>query len=256
MLIRISLIVAILAGLAAAGISFIPVKNKIEQIKNERNDWHQKFTTTDADLRKTRTELANTKKELDSTKTELASTQEQRDRAVDEAEKQVKRATQLNDELIKTKKEREDAQAELAAWKALGIPVNQVKDVIALAKQLQIEQEESLLVIKKLQQDKARLTNEIARLVGPGELKVPLPAKLRGSVVVADPKWDFVVLDVGEDEGVLEYGELLVNRNGRLVAKVIVRAVQKGRSIANVMPGWKLGDVLEGDQVIPAYPAS
>ena len=24
--------------------------------------------------------------------------------------------------------------------------------------------------------------------------------------------------------------------------------------IANVLPGWKLGDVLEGDQVIPAYP--
>jgi hypothetical protein len=73
---------------------------------------------------------------------------------------------------------------------------------------------------------------------------------------VADPKWDFVVLSVGEDQGVLEDGELLVNRNGRLVAKVRVRSVQKDRSIANVMPGWKLGDVVEGDAVIPAYPAS
>jgi len=49
---------------------------------------------------------------------------------------------------------------------------------------------------------------------------------------------------------------LLVSRDGRLVAKVIISDVQKGRCIANVMPGWKLTDVLEGDQVIPAHPES
>jgi hypothetical protein len=30
--------------------------------------------------------------------------------------------------------------------------------------------------------------------------------------------------------------------------------VQKERSIANVMPGWQLGEIMEGDQVIPAHP--
>jgi hypothetical protein len=55
---------------------------------------------------------------------------------------------------------------------------------------------------------------------------------------------------------VLERGELLVNRNGRLVAKVVVRSVQKDRCIANVLPGWELGEVMEGDLVIPAHPAS
>ena len=85
---------------------------------------------------------------------------------------------------------------------------------------------------------------------------VPLPATLRGKVLVTDPKWNFVVLNVGEDQGVLERGEMLVNRNGRLVAKVVVRSVQKDRCIANVMPGWELGEVMEGDLVIPAHPAS
>jgi acyl-CoA thioesterase len=65
-----------------------------------------------------------------------------------------------------------------------------------------------------------------------------------------------VIINVGQDQGVLEHGELLVNRNGKLVAKVRVRSVQKDRSIANVMPGWQLGEVMEGDQVIPAHPAS
>ena len=70
---------------------------------------------------------------------------------------------------------------------------------------------------------------------------MPLPAGLKGKVLVADPKWNFVVLNVGEDQGVLERGELLVNRNGKLVAKVVVRSVQKDRCIANVLPGWELG---------------
>jgi hypothetical protein len=49
----------------------------------------------------------------------------------------------------------------------------------------------------------------------------------------------------------LENGVMLVNRNGRLVAKVRIRSLQSDRCIANVLSNWKLGDVMEGDQVIP-----
>jgi len=64
------------------------------------------------------------------------------------------------------------------------------------------------------------------------------------------------VLNVGDDQGLKEDGELLVSRDGRLVAKIIVRSIQKDRSIANIMPGWKLGEVIEGDEVTPAHPDS
>ena len=64
------------------------------------------------------------------------------------------------------------------------------------------------------------------------------------------------MVDVGEDQGVVIDGEMLVNRNGRLVAKVQVRSVEKGRCIANILPGWQLGDVLEGDTVISDQPPS
>ncbi|MCX6923024.1 MAG: hypothetical protein NT154_07425, partial [Verrucomicrobia bacterium] len=108
---------------------------------------------------------------------------------------------------------------------------------------------------KILAQKIKKLENELAIYVTP-EKFVLLPASLKGKVLVTDPKWNFVVINVGEDQGVLERGELLVNRNGKLVAKVIVRSVQKDRSIANIMPGWELGEVMEGDQVIAAHPAS
>jgi hypothetical protein len=64
-----------------------------------------------------------------------------------------------------------------------------------------------------------------------------------------------VIVDVGEDQGVIQNGELLVSRDGKLVSKVIVRSVEKDRSIANVVPGWNFGPVVEGDKVSPAHPA-
>jgi hypothetical protein len=80
-------------------------------------------------------------------------------------------------------------------------------------------------------------------------LKVELPAGLRGRVLAVDPKFEFVVLDIGEVDGVLEQGEMLVNRSGKLVAKVRIMSVQPNRSIANVLLDWKQADIMEGDAV-------
>jgi hypothetical protein len=79
---------------------------------------------------------------------------------------------------------------------------------------------------------------------------------LKGKIVVVDPKWDFVVLNIGDEQGAIQDGEMLVSREGKLVAKVVIRSVQKDRCIANVVPGWKLGEMIEGDEVTPAHPAS
>ena len=109
---------------------------------------------------------------------------------------------------------------------------------------------------KILSRTVARQQNQLNELLGNEAYVVKLRADLKGKVVVVDPKWDFVVLNIGDDAGVLENGELLVSRDGKLVAKVVVRTVEKDRSIANILPGWKLGEVFEGDVVTPAHPAS
>ena len=77
-----------------------------------------------------------------------------------------------------------------------------------------------------------------------------MPAGLNGRVVVVDPKYDFVVLNIGEKQGVVENGVLMVSRDSKLVAKVRITSVSPDRSIGNIMPGWKLGDVMEGDLVV------
>lgn len=254
MLTRISLIVAIVAGLAVGALNFVKVKDIITTTRAERDDWHQKFDTTDATLKKTEKDLANTTTELNQTKETLVATTAEKDKAVATAAQQTKRANQLSEELTATKTELGNAQAELAAYRQIGT-TEQVANMARNLKSANDRVAEGQVVIATLNKKAKQLEDELADYRDPQRI-VYLPSNLKGQVVVSDPKWDFVVLNVGEDQQVVPKGELLVNRNGRLVAKVKVTSVQKDRCVANVLPGWKLGEILEGDQVIPAHPAS
>ena len=90
----------------------------------------------------------------------------------------------------------------------------------------------------------------IQQLVGVNNLDPVVPREVRGKVLVVDPKWDFLVLDVGARNNIPPNGVMLISRNGELVAKVRIMDVQDQRSIANIMPGWKIKDVSEGDVVL------
>jgi hypothetical protein len=255
MLIRISLILAIVAGLAVAALNFTQVKDKIKTLQTNlktETDAHRefegKYTRTKSDLDKTNAVLKTTV-EL------LKTTTQEKETAVNEATAQKTRADKLTEDLTKARGERDDAQREVAAFRAAGMTPPEILNAAKTIKGLQDNLATSETENKVLLQNVKNLRNELAQM-RPDPQPVELPAKLLGKVVASDPKWQFVVLNVGEDQGVLRYSELLINRAGKLVAKVKVSSVTKDRSVANVLPGWQLGEILEGDQVIPAHPQS
>lgn len=255
MLMRICLIVAIIAGLAVAGLNFVLVKEKVVTLAKDRDNEKDLKVKAQTELAKTKKDLANTVAELNTTKQNLEAVTAERDRAVAEATSEKKRADTVTAERDKARKERDDAQAELASYRATELTPPQIiainKQYRGLERALEGMKAEAVILQRKINS----LANELALYKTP-DYQVPLPPGLKGKILVTDPKWNFVIINVGQDQGVLEHGELLVNRNGKLVAKVRVRSVQKDRSIANVVPGWQLGEVLEGDQVIPAHPSS
>ncbi len=255
MLIRLSLIIAIVAGLAVGGLNFVKVKEKITKLQEDLKTQTARADKAETDLAATRKDLDKTIAELKQTKTTLEATTAERDKAVADVASLTKRADQLTEDLNKTRQERTEAQQELAAYKGTGLSPEQITTINKQYKNLEASLATSETENKILAKTIKKLETELA-LYKDKEFFVALPAGLKGKVLVTDPKWNFVVLNVGEDQGLLKDGELLVNRNGRLVAKVRVSSVQKDRSVANVMPGWQLTEVLEGDQVIPAHPAS
>jgi hypothetical protein len=255
MLIRISLILAIVAALAVAGLNFTMVKNKVTTLQNNYVTTSNTLVTTEKTLKKTKTDLEKTSAQLTQTNNALVAAVSERDKAISDADAATRRAADLTENLNTTKKTLSDAQDELAIYHQSGYTGAQVlqfaKQIKDLQDNLAGSHDENKLLSDKL----AKLQYQLDKYIGKIKI-VYLPPTLKGKILVSDPKWDFVVLDIGEAQGVKQDGELLVSRNGKLVAKVVVRSLQKDRSIANVMPGWKLGEVMEGDQVIPAHPES
>ena len=107
-------------------------------------------------------------------------------------------------------------------------------------------EEEKKILARDLRTTKAKLQQYETG----GEAIVELPPGTKGKIMVVDPKWNFVVLDIGQQQGLLPNGVLMVSRDAKLVGKVKIVSVEPHRSIANIMPGWKLGEIMEGDQVL------
>ncbi len=255
MLLRISLFVAIIAGLLAGGGAYYELSTQVPVLQKQRDDENTakhdaltKLATSDRNLKKTQSDLAQTQQQLSDTQNDLA-------KANAKADAQSKRADDLNDKLAKATQERDDAQNDLAAYKATSLTPEQI---LALNKQLKDAQSQIVAINGEkalLNRELVKKTVELQKILGP-DYTVKLPPELHGKILVVDPKWDFVVLSVGDNEGALEDGEMLVSRNGKLVAKVVIVSVQKDRCIANIVPGWKLSEMYEGDEVTPAHPAS
>ncbi|MDE3068207.1 MAG: hypothetical protein KGJ60_11730 [Verrucomicrobiota bacterium] len=255
MLTRISLIVAIVAALAVGALNFLKVRDEITTLIQQRDNYHGQRDQVQSELTQTNKVLVATQGTLKQTQQDLADAKAARDKAIAAADAQTKRAQDLSDKLGKTSQTLSDTQAKLEAYVATRLTPDQV---MTMSKTLRNSQDALDVATQEkqiLQHAVEHLKNELAKYVGTNA-PITMRADLRGKVVVVDPKWEFVVLNIGDDQGVKQDGQMLVSRDGKLVAKIIVRSVQKDRSIANIVPGWQLGEVFEGDIVTPAYPSS
>src|SRR5437868_2407084 len=126
MLIRICLIVAIIAGLAVSGLNFLKVKEKITTIQQQREDERTAKVQAQTELASTKKDLEKTSADLKTTKATLETTTAERDKAVGDLATMTKRADQLAADRDKIRKERDDAQADLAAYVGTGLKPEQI----------------------------------------------------------------------------------------------------------------------------------
>jgi hypothetical protein len=253
MLLRIALAVAILAGFIAGGLGYYEVSTQVPALTQQRDTEHTAKVNALTELAQTKTKLKKTQSDLAQTQQDLADTRTSLDKAVARADAESRQVDQLNQKLADVSAQRDDAQNKLAAYSATGLSPDQVA---ALNKQLKDAGKEIAAINGEnalLNHQLVIAKNHLRELIGP-DVDIKLPPGLKGKILVVDPKWDFVVVDVGESDQAVPGAELLVSREGRLVAKVVLRTVEKNRSIANVVPGWKLGEPIEGDEVTPAHP--
>ncbi len=124
--------------------------------------------------------------------------------------------------------------------------IRELEAQVAEARQIQ----QSLQAVAKTAEEAARelRTREQRRAAG------VMAQGLSGSVRAVDLNWNFVVLDLGDRQGVINNAEMIITRGGSMVGKVRVTSVEPGQSIADIVPNSVPPgvSVQRGDRVIYA----
>ena len=250
-MLRLALVLALVAGIAALVINFVVTKPAIEQQTAKLAGTAQQLTTTTEAKNKAEAESKVAKANADKAAKDLTETKNSLETAAAEVTMQKTRADKLNTDLDKTTKARNEAQQELARWAALNVKPEQIvqlkNDLRDATDARAALSEEKKIFLRNIDNLQARLD----RYEGDKERPVEMP-NLKGSVIAVDPKWDFVLLDVGQNQGAKPGGIVIVRRGDKLVGKARIVSVEPDRSFANLLPAWKQGDVAvaEGDKVI------
>jgi len=241
-------ILTAVAGIGMVGVTQFVVRPHIQRIADGREvskrNWEQQVARANklaGDLKETETKLAGAKQSLDEAGSQLAAASAMADR-------QKGHADTLEKDLDATRRELNETQQELAAWRTISSPVETLSKVIESEKRLREKNAVLQEELRGLQAENRRLGNLVIMSTFSDEAP-PMPG-VQGSILAVDPKWNFVVLDVGEKAGAKQRGVFLVSRRGKLIGKVRVATVQADRCIANAMPGWQFGELMEGDQVV------
>lgn len=88
----------------------------------------------------------------------------------------------------------------------------------------------------------------IARHTGDKEID-PYAQALDGRVISVNPDWNFVVIDLGTEQGLRLEAEGVVHHESTLRGKIRISRLENRLAIANIKKGWNPGDFSVGDRV-------
>lgn len=186
------------------------------------NDTKADLEQTTADLEQTRLDLDRTKDELDGAKTTIA----RQSQEIGEKNQQIQ---ELKDTIAPLEEEKASLEVQL----------QDKEDAIA-----QLEGEKA-----GLEEEKAMLEAQLEKLSIAQDTTRALPPGTVGKVVFVNDAWQFVIVDLGSNQGAVVGAELMVHRGDNYLGKIRLSAVRENVSIAEIVSGSK-GQIKENDDVL------
>ena len=190
-------------------------------------------------------DLFNTKDELKKTKDELTKTQQELAQTKQELETARKEIVDLKDSLAKKEAELAQAQQKIAEHEAKIAELNQT---VASQKEQIAKLDEDILQKKD---EIVSLQTELLRVMPADTSGAQMKPGLTGKIVVVNPEWNFVVLNIGIRDGISINGQMLVHRSDKLVGRVRIVDAGQHIAIANIQRDWTTAEpIQEGDSVL------
>jgi septal ring factor EnvC (AmiA/AmiB activator) len=250
MLLKISLGLAILLGVATIFLTHTQLGGKIDQLTTDLQTTTTDLEQSRATEQKQRTDIKALRTQVEDTTRNLGEATNALAQAQAKVEEQQTRADRAMAELNTVTVERNTAQQELSQWRLFEMTPDQIRNQLTRLRQVEREREVFVTENKTQSRKISDLERRLGRYEGDEIPEVQLPPGTKGNIVAVDPKYDFVVLDIGAQQGVLQDAKMMINRDGKLIGKVKITSVEQNRSVANILPEWKQDEVMEGDQVL------
>lgn len=209
------------------------MRNALGQLSTHAADTQQDLLDTRQDLENTLLDLEQTEEELRITQENLEASQ----RRVEQLEAQVEG---LRSDVARLEREVSDLERARDSLQA------QVDDLEIQVVQLEEEGLEKDDQIAELEDLVARYEAELY----PDDDQIGTPEGLEGSILIVNADWNFVILDIGEEQGLSLNTEMLVHRDDNLVGRVRVINVKETFAIADILTSWTVVPLEEGDHVV------
>jgi len=256
------LIACIILSLGAAAVGFLN-RGKLLETRGELEGAQTQLSAANQQLESTKGELEQKKEEV----TKLGSEKDTLNSQLGEARTDLDKVkTELSDQLAKAKDLETDNQAKDEKIGQLETQVAELEqqatapaegsaepsDVDNAEMQARLTELETLN--QQLQDQNTGLSTQVAELrrKEDGRQKLQMRQGLSGTILAVNQAWNFVVLSLGDRQGVVPNAEMLVQRDGQYLGKVRVTSVEPSTSIADILVRTvpRGLSVMPGDRVI------
>jgi hypothetical protein len=237
---------AIFLGWKTSSAKKTAIVEKEDAVK-AKDEATSKLSGAEAKAKKATEEMQTAQTALETSKKEAEANKKKADDNLAELKK-------TEAELSKKAAEAQAAQSKLDQLNKVlppGMPPEKILDEMKRVTQdlETLNDEKKILSTKlaELENENKQLQNRVNRRVA-GEI----PKDLVGHVMAVNSEWNFVVLDVGEDDGIVANRFMTIYREGQLLGKVKITSVEPSISIGDIIPKWTHGEIHEGDSAIAA----
>lgn len=211
------------------------VNAKLAESQKSVAEWTAKTEATQAEVNKLKSEVESKESESVDAKGKLMAANVE----IESLKSKVESVTKLKDDITQkfTDLQNEPVQQQLNEARSA---VEEQKTINA---QLTANVDKSKLRIKELEDQLAQKK----RLEKIGELT--------GRVLAVNEAWNFVVLNIGDKDGISSNSELLVKRGNTRIGRIRITSVEPASSIADIIPGSLIGglNIQPGDYVVSDY---
>lgn len=217
-------------------------KKSAAALTNDLKATKEKLAACDADAQKTVAENADLKSQIEKANASVSDVQKQL------SEKDLLISQQKSDLTAKDARiaELESAGGSKQTNNAAEELKIQLQEKENLANGLQAKLKDAEAQLSELRQREAQRRSKSMR------------TGLEGRILAVNPSWNFVVLSLGDRQGVVNNAEMLIKRGSQLIGKVRITSVEPSTSIADIVANSVRSGlaVQPGDSVIYTGPES